>query len=161
VDDGPRPRRPERAPAYEPPDPQAQAPQLLTDGVTDLPAPDSGIARELARSAPQLSWSELAQLTHALEEGGHVRLQYRSGSGAVTRRVIADPSLEVGMVYASCELREDERVFDPGRDPVGDGGRVIRAVLRPDPWRMTAAPRGPAGPRSGPTPGFGSCRYAR
>ena len=115
VDDGPRPRRPDRAPAYEPPDPRGLARQLLAGGVPDPPAPDSGLARELARSAPQLSWSELDQLTHAVEEGGRVRIQYRSGSGAVTRRVIADPSLEAGMVYAWCELRQDERVFTPGR----------------------------------------------
>ena len=89
--------------------------RLLDGGDTSLPEVSSPVAFELARTARQLSTSELDLLASAIEEGGRVRIEYQAGSGAVTQRVISDPELADGMIFAWCELRQDERMFTASR----------------------------------------------
>jgi predicted DNA-binding transcriptional regulator YafY len=79
-----------------------------------LPAA-SGTTAVLARSALELTPDEIDHLAAAVEDGGRVRITYCAASGAVTRRVIRDPELDGGMLYAWCELRQDERVFAVSR----------------------------------------------
>jgi hypothetical protein len=105
----------DRAQQATPPEPGAVARGLLERRDTGLPAPSSEIAHELALSAAQLSAVEIDWLVAAVEDGGRVRIEYRSSAGALTRRVIDDPDLDGGLLYAWCELRQDERVFSPSR----------------------------------------------
>ena len=107
--------RPTRGRDPEPLDIDGLARELLRRGDTAAPAPDSAVGRELARSASHLAPAELDRLTTAVEDGGRVRIEYLSGEGALTRRVICDPELDGGMLYAWCELRSDERVFAVSR----------------------------------------------
>jgi len=95
--------------------PEELARALLDARDTGLPTVPSRVADELARSAHQLAPAEIDWLTAAIEDGGRVRIEYVSASGATTRRVIDDPDLDGGMLYAWCELRQDERVFNPSR----------------------------------------------
>jgi len=88
---------------------------LLAAGDTALPAFDSGVAGALARLSHGLSSFEIDQLSRVVEEGGRVQIQYRSASGAITTRVIDDPELNESVLYAWCELRQDERVFSVSR----------------------------------------------
>jgi hypothetical protein len=105
--------RQRQPPARESPvlvDPRVVAARLIADGDLDLPAA-SPIAALLARAATELSAGEVDQLAHAVENGGRLRITYCAASGAITDRVICDPDLDQGMLYAWCELRQDERVF--------------------------------------------------
>lgn len=104
--------RPKAAPA---PVPEDLARRLLADGDTGLPVLTSTVTGELARTARQLSTAELDRLAAAIEGGGRVRIEYQAAGGSVTRRVISDPELINGMVYAWCELRQDERTFSAER----------------------------------------------
>ena len=110
---GPRRAEPPPAPSSVV-DPRLLAERLLIAGDVDLPLP-SGTAAALAHAAPYLTPDEIDRLAGAIEDGGRLRIQYRAASGAVTRRVIRDPDLDGGMLYAWCELREDERVFSVAR----------------------------------------------
>jgi hypothetical protein len=98
----------------EPPEPLAVAQRLVASGDIGLPAASPTAAR-LARAAPLLSADEVDQLAHTLENGGRLQITYCAASGAVTHRVVRDPDLEDGMLYAWCELRRDERVFTVAR----------------------------------------------
>jgi hypothetical protein len=115
ADRRPPPRtNPERARPTGP-EPAAVARGLLARRDTGLPQPSSGIAHRLAVAAGQLSAAEIDWLAAAVEDGGRVVIEYRSGTGAVTRRVIDDLDLDDGLLHAWCELRQDDRVFSPSR----------------------------------------------
>lgn len=111
-------RRPDSGGRSKPalaPVPEDLAQRLLAEGDTGLPALTSTVTGELARAARQLSTAELDWLAAAIEDGGRVRIEYLAAGGNVTRRVISDPELINGMVYAWCELRQDERTFSAER----------------------------------------------
>lgn len=108
-------QEPKRRRAAEPAEPAEVARRLLAAGDTGVPAPASGAARELAHLTRGLSPSEIDWLAAAIDEGGRVRIEYQAASGAVTDRVITDPELLGGTVYAWCELRQDERMFTAAR----------------------------------------------
>jgi Helicase conserved C-terminal domain len=104
-----------RRPAPEPVDTGGLAAELLQRGATADSAPESAVGRDLARAAAHLGPAELDRLTTAVEDGGRVLIDYVSGAGALTRRVICDPELDGDLLYAWCELRDDERVFAVSR----------------------------------------------
>jgi hypothetical protein len=94
--------------------PHLIAERLLSAGEVGVPE-FTGVASVVARQAPGLGPDEIDRLAAAVEEGGRVRIEYRAASGSITRRVIQDPDLDEGMLYAWCELRQDERVFAVSR----------------------------------------------
>jgi hypothetical protein len=88
------------------------AKSVRPDGRADLRS--STFTRLAEKAAGLASW-ELDHLADAVERGGRVEIDYRSASGARTRRVICDPELVGRALYAWCELRQDERVFTVSR----------------------------------------------
>lgn len=80
----------------------------------------SATETELLGHARNLSGSEIRQLAHAIDQQGRVLIDYESGAGKLTRRVVSGGQLIAGSLFAWCELRDDERVFTVSR---------IRAVM--------------------------------
>jgi predicted DNA-binding transcriptional regulator YafY len=91
------------------------AARLVSAGDTGPPRLAPGTAAEVGGLNPALSDAEVGLLAEAVEDAGRVEIDYRSASGALTQRVIAAPQLVGSVLYAWCELRQDERVFTVGR----------------------------------------------
>ncbi|MBV9313062.1 MAG: helicase C-terminal domain-containing protein [Pseudonocardia sp.] len=96
------PAEPEQEPLFE-----------ATNGI-DTPDPEDLLAT-IGKAARQLSPSELAVLTNAIETSCPVQIDYLSRSSGLTSRVIEPINLEGNLVVAWCQLREDERRFALGR----------------------------------------------
>ena len=73
--------------------------------------PSSVTEQRLRQTGARVSPSEIRMLAYAIDQGTPVGIVYRSGSGAITRRVIRSPELNDGLLVAWCELRSDERMF--------------------------------------------------
>ena len=69
----------------------------------------------LAQLAKSLSVPEQRQLAHAIDTQSRICIEYVSATGGATRRVIDQPELIGGSLYAWCELRADDRVFTISR----------------------------------------------
>jgi len=91
------------------------AARLLRRGGRAQLAAVSATETELLGHAKKLSESEIRQLAHAIDEQGRVLIDYESGSGQLTRRVISGAQLIAGTLFAWCELRDDDRVFTVSR----------------------------------------------
>lgn len=95
-------------------DPQAIAVRLL-NGARDDEEPETptvGLLNTLTRS---LSVPEIRQLAHAVDTKSRVCIDYLAATGGATRRIIDQPELIGGSLYAWCELRADERIFTVSR----------------------------------------------
>jgi hypothetical protein len=92
----------------QPPEPRTLARTLLVGTDTVAPAVSATLRRLRATA---LTPTEARLLAHAVDNGGPVRIEYRSQSGGVTRRVIEDAVLDDGSLMAWCRLRDDERRF--------------------------------------------------
>lgn len=116
-------RKPRRVTAAEPVagstpmtvDAEAMADRLLSgSGVGRVPA-GSDVSTELAavvaRQADNLSAAEHRVLVHAIATGEPIRIDYVSGAGQITRRVIEKAELTGNAVVAWCRLRDAERMF--------------------------------------------------
>jgi predicted DNA-binding transcriptional regulator YafY len=69
----------------------------------------------LSQLAKSLSPPEIRQLAHAIDTKSRVRIDYISATGGASRRVIDQPELVGGSLYAWCELRGDDRIFTVNR----------------------------------------------
>jgi Helicase conserved C-terminal domain len=101
-------------PEPRPADPRAVAATLLRGRPiqTELVTPTE---HGLVKVAKSLSTPEIRQLAHAIDTKSRVRIDYESGTGGITRRVIDRPELSGNSVYAWCELRKDEQIFTVAR----------------------------------------------
>jgi hypothetical protein len=69
----------------------------------------------LARRLTHLPAGDVVLLVDAVEEGGAVEIDYVASSGRQTTRTIIDPEDTGRLLVAWCELRDDERNFEPAR----------------------------------------------
>lgn len=86
------------------------ATRLRRRGTTKLTVV-SATETELLRFAKRLSGAEVSLLAQAIDHETGVEIEYESGSGQLTRRVISRIQLRAGSLFAWCELRADDRVF--------------------------------------------------
>jgi hypothetical protein len=97
-------------------DPRTTAAELLRRGASEddseVAAPTEDLLSQFAKS---LSVPEIRQLAHAIDTKSRVCIDYVSAAGGATRRIIDQPELVGGMVYAWCELRADDRIFTVSR----------------------------------------------
>lgn len=97
-------------------DPRTVATDLLRGPAgkdsTELATPTEDLLAELAKS---LSVPEIRQLAHAIDTSSRICIDYVSATGGATRRVIDEPELVGGSLYAWCELRGDDRIFTVSR----------------------------------------------
>lgn len=63
----------------------------------------------------RLASAEIRLLAHAVDTQSRVQIDYVSSTGGRTRRVIDQPELSGGSLYAWCELRRDDRIFTAAR----------------------------------------------
>lgn len=113
-----RARRKTRADRPEPSltDPRTTAAMLLrgaaSEDDSEVAAPTEDLLCRLAKS---LSVPEIRQLAHAIDTKSRVCIDYVSAAGGATRRIIDQPELIGGTLYAWCELRADDRIFTVSR----------------------------------------------
>jgi predicted DNA-binding transcriptional regulator YafY len=62
-----------------------------------------------------LSGIERRLLTHALDTGEAIRIDYVNGDGNPSSRVIENAELDGPFLSAWCHLRNDQRIFHVGR----------------------------------------------
>lgn len=109
----PKPSRAQLRKLYPEPsraDPRQLAGRLLqgANRKTKRETPTEKLLSSLTRS---LSIPEIRQLAHAVDTKSRVRIDYVAASGGVSSRVIREPELIGGSLYAWCELRSDDRIF--------------------------------------------------
>jgi hypothetical protein len=113
-------RRPAKsATKRPPPSPSEDGPEELArrlHGVRSSPHAGASTAVDrLEGLTPQLSITERRLLTHALDTGEPVRIDYVNGDGNPSSRVIENAELDAPFLSAWCRLRNDQRIFRLGR----------------------------------------------
>lgn len=97
-------------------DPRTAAAELLRRSASkdssEVANPTEDLLFRLAKS---LSVPEIRQLAHAIDAKSRVCIDYVSAGGGATRRIIDQPELVGGSLYAWCELRADDRIFTVSR----------------------------------------------
>ncbi|MFE9424783.1 helicase-associated domain-containing protein [Kitasatospora sp. NPDC006697] len=91
--------------------------------VAHLPDPDPDRGRPfhsdteeiIAGSAHGLSFTDVRQLAHALDEGLPITIEYVAASGDLTIRTLSRLELDAPFLQAWCHLREDGRMFTLSR----------------------------------------------
>jgi hypothetical protein len=89
----------------------------------DIPEPDPWDGRPydsdteeiIAGSARNLSFVDVRQLAHAVNEGQAITIEYVASSGNTTVRTLSRLELDAPYLTAWCHLRNDERVFTLSR----------------------------------------------
>ncbi|WP_310794270.1 helicase C-terminal domain-containing protein [Streptomyces sp. 1114.5] len=76
---------------------------------------DSDTEEIIAGYARNLSFSDVRQLTHAVNSGQAVTIEYVATSGNTTVRTLSRLELDAPFLHAWCHLRNDERVFTISR----------------------------------------------
>jgi hypothetical protein len=85
-------------------------------GTPTSPPTGSAPDEQLARIAPQLTATERRLLSHALDTGEPIHIDYVNNDGNPSRRVIENAALDIPpLITAWCHLRDDERNFHAGR----------------------------------------------
>ncbi|MGY1496510.1 helicase C-terminal domain-containing protein [Streptomyces sp. QTS52] len=69
----------------------------------------------IAGYAHLLSFADVRQLAHAIDEGRAVTIEYVAASGSRTVRTLSEIDYDPPYLYAWCHLRDDERVFTLSR----------------------------------------------
>ncbi|NEA68345.1 WYL domain-containing protein [Streptomyces sp. SID12488] len=69
----------------------------------------------IAGYAHLLSFADVRQLAHAINEGQAVTIEYVAASGSRTVRTLSEIDFDPPYLYAWCHLRDDERVFTLSR----------------------------------------------
>ncbi|MFG2694784.1 helicase C-terminal domain-containing protein [Kitasatospora sp. NPDC048407] len=118
----PRGRSRPQQPGNRPVDLGALAARLLA-GPQDIPEPDPWDGRPygsdteeiIAGYARNLSFTDVRQLAHAVNEGLAVTIEYIATSGNETIRTLSRLDLDPPYLQAWCHLRNDERVFTISR----------------------------------------------
>lgn len=116
-------RRPKRAKAPQVPSARyGPAPEQVVRqlrAAPDQPAPPPAPAQirqpVLHGRVPRLPPDAVRLLAEALSTGGPVEIDYVDQSGSRTTRVVHDVVDTGHLLQAWCELRDDERLFDPSR----------------------------------------------
>ncbi len=62
-----------------------------------------------------LSFADVRQLAHAINEGLAITIEYVAASGNRTVRTLSEIDFDPPYLYAWCHLRDDERVFTLSR----------------------------------------------
>lgn len=130
----PPPRRP--GGWSRPPEAQARRADALTSAVDlnalatrlraapqDIPEPDpydnrpydSDTEEIIAGCARNLSFADVRQLAHAVNEGRAITIEYVAASGSPTVRTVSRLELDAPYLQAWCHLRKDERAFTLSR----------------------------------------------
>ncbi|MEU4116531.1 helicase C-terminal domain-containing protein [Kitasatospora sp. NPDC028055] len=95
----------------------------LRDAPQDVPEPDpydgrpyaSDTEEIIAGHARNLSFTDVRQLAHAVDEKLAVTIEYVATSGNATVRTLSRLALDAPYLNAWCHLRDDERVFTLSR----------------------------------------------
>ncbi|MEV7776006.1 helicase C-terminal domain-containing protein [Kitasatospora sp. NPDC086791] len=95
----------------------------LRGAPADLPEPDPESNRPydtdteeiIAAYARNLSFTDVRQLAHAVNDGRAITIEYLAASGNATVRTLSELELDAPHLYAWCHLRDDERVFTISR----------------------------------------------
>ncbi|GAA4856160.1 helicase C-terminal domain-containing protein [Kitasatospora terrestris] len=75
----------------------------------------SGTEEILAGYARNLSFTDVRQLAHAVDEGRPITVEYVATSGSATVRTLSRLELDAPYLHAWCHLRNDERTFTISR----------------------------------------------
>ncbi|MGW3231309.1 helicase C-terminal domain-containing protein [Kitasatospora sp. NPDC001095] len=89
----------------------------------DIPEPDpwddrpydSDTEEIIAGHARNLSFTDVRQLAHAVNDGQAVTIEYVATSGSATVRTLSRLELDAPYLHAWCHLRNDERMFTISR----------------------------------------------
>ncbi|MFE7591244.1 helicase C-terminal domain-containing protein [Kitasatospora sp. NPDC057512] len=89
----------------------------------DLPEPDpyddrpydSDTEEIIAGYARNLSFTDVRQLAHAVNDGQAITIEYVATSGNTTFRTLSQLALDAPYLHAWCHLRNDDRVFTISR----------------------------------------------
>ncbi|MFD4656058.1 helicase C-terminal domain-containing protein [Kitasatospora sp. NPDC058444] len=89
----------------------------------DVPEPDpydgrpygSDTEEIIAGYARNLSFTDVRQLAHAVDEGRAVTIEYVATSGSTTVRTLSGLELDAPYLHAWCHLRDDDRMFTLSR----------------------------------------------
>lgn len=95
----------------------------LLDAPPDVPEPDpydgrpydSDTEEIIAGCARNLSFTDIRQLAHAVNEGRPITIEYVATSGNTTVRTLSRLELDAPYLNAWCHLRDDNRVFTISR----------------------------------------------
>ncbi|MGW2373387.1 helicase C-terminal domain-containing protein [Kitasatospora sp. NPDC001683] len=95
----------------------------LRDGPQDVPEPDpydgrpfaSDTEEIIAGHARNLTFTDVRQLAHAVDERQAITIEYVATSGNATVRTLSRLELDAPYLNAWCHLRDDERVFTLSR----------------------------------------------
>ncbi|MEV6208681.1 helicase C-terminal domain-containing protein [Kitasatospora sp. NPDC051914] len=95
----------------------------LRNAPQDLAEPDPEDGRPYASDteeiiagyARNLSFTDVRQLAHAVDEGQPITIEYVATSGSTTVRVLSRLELDAPYLHAWCHLRDDERMFTVSR----------------------------------------------
>ncbi|MET8698388.1 helicase-associated domain-containing protein [Kitasatospora sp. NPDC004723] len=95
----------------------------LRDAPQDVPEPDPYDGRPYASDteeiiagwARNLSFTDVRQLAHAVNDGQAVTIEYVATSGNTTVRTLSRLELDAPYLHAWCHLRDDDRVFTLSR----------------------------------------------
>ncbi|MEU9042551.1 MULTISPECIES: helicase C-terminal domain-containing protein [unclassified Kitasatospora] len=69
----------------------------------------------IAGAARNLSFTDVRQLAHAVNEGQTITIEYIAASGSATVRTLSRLELDEPYLHAWCHLRDDERMFTLSR----------------------------------------------
>ncbi|MEV8095857.1 helicase C-terminal domain-containing protein [Kitasatospora sp. NPDC085879] len=116
------PARPQQTVARTAVDLSTLAARLLT-APQDIPEPDpwggrpydSDTEEIIAGHARNLSFTDVRQLAHAVNEGQTITIEYVATSGSTTVRTLSRLELDAPYLHAWCHLRNSERVFTISR----------------------------------------------
>ncbi|MEU1287938.1 helicase C-terminal domain-containing protein [Kitasatospora sp. NPDC005856] len=95
----------------------------LKDAPPEVPEPDpydgrpydSDTEEIIAGYARNLSFTDIRQLAHAVDEGRAVTIEYVATSGTTTVRTLSRLELDAPYLHAWCHLRDDDRMFTLSR----------------------------------------------
>ncbi|WP_407989468.1 helicase C-terminal domain-containing protein [Kitasatospora sp. CMC57] len=95
----------------------------LRNAPQDLTEPDpydghpytSDTEEIIAGNAGNLSFTDVRQLAHAIDEGQSITIEYVATSGSTTVRTLSRVELNAPYLHAWCHLRDDERMFTISR----------------------------------------------
>ncbi|WP_223241756.1 helicase C-terminal domain-containing protein [Streptomyces sp. CBMA123] len=95
----------------------------LRDAPQEVPEPDpydgrpyaSDTEEIIAGHARNLSFTDVRQLAHAVDEKQAITIEYVATSGNTTVRTLSRLGLDAPYLHAWCHLRDDERVFTLSR----------------------------------------------
>ncbi|MFJ3214804.1 helicase C-terminal domain-containing protein [Kitasatospora sp. NPDC086801] len=94
---------------------RAVAPDAPEPGPRDGRPYDSDTEEIIAGHARKLSFTDVRQLAHAVDDGLAVTIEYVATSGNTTVRTLSRLALDAPYLNAWCHLRDDERVFTLSR----------------------------------------------